>query len=150
MLHLLATHPDQWDLVRAHPDELVDRAVEEVLRYEAPVRGFTRMTIASFELDGVTLNPGERVWVLNASANRDERHFDEPNRFDVTRRRNTHLGFGTGPHVCAGAHLARLEMRSLLAAMARHVETITVDTDTVEQRFNNLLNGYERMTASFA
>ena len=66
----------------------------------------------------------------------------------MTRRRNNHLAFGSGPHVCAGAHLARLEMRSLLSAMVQHVERIEVDTP--EQKFNNLLNGYTRMTSRFS
>ena len=148
LLHLIGRQPDQWALVRADPDELIDRAVEEVLRYEAPVRGFSRMTVAPFELDGVNLEPGERIWVLNASANRDERQFEDPDRFDVTRRRNNHLAFGAGPHVCAGAHLARLEMRSLLAAMVRHVEHIEVGTPV--PAFNNMLHGYERMDARFS
>jgi cytochrome P450 len=114
----------------------------------ASVRGFSRMTVASFDLDGVPLQTGDRVWVLNASANRDERQFDEPDRFDVTRQRNNHLAFGSGPHVCAGAHLARLEMRSLLSALVKHVECIEVDTP--EQKFNKLLHGYAQMTSRFS
>ncbi|MDH3730037.1 MAG: cytochrome P450 [Acidimicrobiia bacterium] len=148
MLHLLGTHPDQWELVRQAPEQNVDRAVEEVLRYESPVRGFTRLATADHEVDGARIEAGQRIWTLLASANRDERHFEDPDAFRVARTRNNHLGFGAGPHLCAGVHLARLEMRSLLYAMVEHVETIHIGPARIA--LNNMLRGFESLPAHFA
>lgn len=143
MVDLLASHPDAWEKVR-DDESLVDSAVEEILRYEAPVRGFTRVAVRDTEVGGARVAAGERVWVLNASANRDERHYEDPDRFDVTRAAADHLAFGHGPHLCAGVHLARMEMRMLLAAMRRHLATITVDHRVLHE--NNILRGWSSLS----
>jgi cytochrome P450 len=91
------------------------------------------------ELDGVTLPEGARVAVLFGSANRDERHFDDPDRFDVTRNPVDHLSFGRGIHHCVGAGLARLEGQAMIAALAARVERFEVERAT--WRRNNALHG---------
>lgn len=147
MVNLLGSHPDQWVLVRDDA-ALAELAVEEVLRYEAPVRGFTRVAARATEIDGVPIAEGDRVWVLNAAANRDERHYADPDRFDVRRGSADHLAFGHGAHLCAGVHLARLEMRVLLDAMRRHVRAIEIGERWVSD--NNILRGWASLETSFA
>jgi cytochrome P450 len=104
----LLSHPDQLALVRADP-ELLRGAVEEALRWHSPVGTQTRQVRAATTLGGVELSPGDAVAAVLASANRDERRFPEPERFDV-RRRGAHAAFGLGAHHCAGAPLARHEV----------------------------------------
>lgn len=146
LLYQLGRHPEQWDLVRARPD-LVPRAVDEALRFEAPVRAFSRLAAADHDVDGTTIPAGSRVLVLFASANRDERRYPDPDRFDVTRDAKDHVGFGHGVHRCAGAFLAQLEMQSLLRAMTTRVRRIEVGEPEVA--LNNVLRGYRSFPAAF-
>lgn len=139
MINLLGTHAEQWDKVR-HDPSLVVSAVEEVLRFEAPVRGFTRVATCDTDIAGCEIREGARVWVLNGSANRDERKYQNPDVFDVARGASDHLAFGHGAHLCAGVHLARLEMRILLEAMRQRVATIEVTDRRVSE--NNILRGW--------
>jgi cytochrome P450 len=94
-VRLFAEHPGQWDLVRADP-RLISHAINEVLRLESPIQMFSRLLTDDYQLDGVTLPAGERVVVVFASANRDERKWDDPDRFDVRRRPSDHVAFGWG------------------------------------------------------
>ncbi|UNO44349.1 cytochrome P450 [Streptomyces sp. MST-110588] len=115
----LLRHPEEYRRLRAAP-ELTGSAVEEMLRHWPPVMNFRRTAARDVELGGVRIRRGEKVVVYHASANRDETVFHDPDRFDVTRAPNDHLSFGFGPHFCMGAHLARVQMRSVL----RHVLTL--------------------------
>lgn len=146
LLYLLGTHPDQYDLVRANP-ELIPSAVHEALRFESPVRAFTRLAVAPYEAGEVSIPAGERVLVLYGAANRDERHFPDPDRFDVTRDARDHLAFGQGAHRCAGAHLAQLELEALLRALIVHVRRIEVGEPEV--LMSNMLRGIQSLPASF-
>lgn len=146
LLFQLGRHPEQWAMIRANP-ELVPRAIDEALRLEAPVRAFSRHAVADYDAGGTTIPAGDRVLVLFASANRDERRFPDPDRFDVTRDARDHVGFGHGVHRCAGSHVAQLEMHALLRAMATHVTTI--DVGAPEIGLNNVLYGYRSFRASF-
>ncbi|MEU1670659.1 cytochrome P450 [Streptomyces roseifaciens] len=112
----LLDHPDQFALLRSRP-ELVPSAVEEMLRYWPPVVHFRRTAAHDTELGGRLIRRGEKVAVFHPSANRDERVFPDPDRFDVTRTPNDHVSFGYGPHFCPGAHLARAQMRAVLRAV---------------------------------
>ena len=122
-LHLLATHPDQWEALRADPS-LIPNAANEALRFEAPIRGFTRRAAADAEVDGTEIPRGTRVLVLYASANRDELVWENPDVFDIHRDASAQLAFGRGPHSCAGQGLARLETETLLAALVEKVARI--------------------------
>jgi len=122
-LYLFAQHPEQWDQVRGDPT-LVPSAVNEVLRYHSPIQRYTRVANLDVELDGVSIPAGSRVVALVGSGNRDERRFDDPDRFDVTRNPIDHLAFGRGLHHCAGAGLARLELSALLTRLAERVERV--------------------------
>ena len=139
-IRLFADNPSQWDLVRTRP-ELIPNAVEEVVRLATPIRAFTRYTAEDSEIASVAIPQGKRVLVMYASANRDERKFAEPDRFDVTRDVHDHLGFGTGVHMCMGMHLARLEMVSLLQSLARRVKRISLDGEPVVA-MNNVIRAY--------
>lgn len=124
-LWLLGSHPDQWRLLKERPD-LVDSAILEVLRLEAPIPSFTRLTTSAVAIGSCQVPAGSRVILWYASANRDERQWEHAERFDITRNPVQHLSFGLGPHVCVGLHLAKLEMRCLLQALLAKVTTISV------------------------
>jgi cholest-4-en-3-one 26-monooxygenase len=137
-------HPDQWELLRDNP-ELADRAVEEILRWSSPVNVFRRTATCDVELHGQTIREGESVALFYASANRDETVFDNPERFDITRDPNPHVTFGGGgPHFCLGANLARLEMRTLFAELARRCERIEPTGDVARLR-SYFINGIKSL-----
>ncbi|HEY8544565.1 MAG TPA: cytochrome P450 [Acidimicrobiales bacterium] len=125
----LADHPDQWAALRAAvtagDQAFVATAVEEVLRWTSPVAYFLRTTTRPVELAGVPLPEGAPTMLLYLSANRCEQEFGPTaGAFDVTRTPNHHLAFGSGPHFCLGAALARMELRVLLEALAPRVATL--------------------------
>ncbi|MFF7453390.1 cytochrome P450 [Kitasatospora sp. NPDC008115] len=115
-VHLFATHPEQWAVLRADPS-LLPHAVNEVLRLESPIQRFTRVVTEDHEIEGCTLPAGSRVMLLYGAANRDGRKYPDPDRFDVRRRPSDHLAFGRGEHACPGLGLARIEMQAVLAAL---------------------------------
>ncbi|MFE6886931.1 cytochrome P450 [Streptomyces sp. NPDC057694] len=135
---LFAAHPDQWDLLRADRS-LIPHAINESLRLETPVPQFSRVLTEDHEIDGVGLPAGSRVALLYGSANRDERHYPDPETFDITRRPSDHLAFGRGEHVCVGMHLARLEMGTLLDRLADRVSRFETLAST--PMINNGLRG---------
>ncbi|QKG84489.1 cytochrome P450 [Kroppenstedtia pulmonis] len=117
----LLESPDQLEKLKRAP-ELAPSAVEEILRYYSPVEvSSNRWASESFMLQGRKINKGDRVLAVVASANRDETRFENPDRFDITRRDNRHLTFGMGIHFCLGAPLARLEGRIALNALLHHL-----------------------------
>ena len=116
-VHALLEHPDELAKLIANP-ELVDSAVEEILRWTSVVIQFTRTVTQDTEIRGQKIRKGETIAMWYPSANRDEDVFDDPYRFDITRDPNDHFAFGGyGEHFCLGANLARWEMRSLLKAL---------------------------------
>lgn len=130
LLYNLATNPEQWELVRQRP-ELISSAVLENMRHSAPARWFARVAAKDYVVDELIIPQGTRVMLLYGCANRDERRFADPDRFDVTRDARDHLGWGTGPHMCAGLHLARLEMEVLLEALIEARVTLAAGEPTV-------------------
>jgi cytochrome P450 len=114
-------HPEQWDRLRAD-SSLLDAATEEVLRWTCPTHFMRRTAAADIEIGGARIRAGDKVVLWYVSGNRDEGEFADPDAFDVGRSPNRQLSFGRGgPHLCLGAHLARLEIRVVLAALARRV-----------------------------
>ncbi len=131
--------------------ELIDPAVEEILRYTSPVLNFVRTVTERHELCGTTLDPGDRVLLLYQSANRDERAFDDPDRFRIDRDPNPHLAFGFGPHYCMGANLARLEIKVVFEELFRRLPDIAaVDPHAPPDRANStLVLGMHHLPAAF-
>jgi len=139
---LFANNPEQWDLLRADP-RLMPSAISEVLRYDSPIQGFSRYVARDVDMGGVVLPAGSRAIVFYGAANRDERKYPDPDRFDIRRRPGDHLGFGAGPHACVGMNLARLEMQALFTALAKRVRRFTILEE--EARLNNVLRGYKML-----
>ena len=114
-------YPEQWERLRADP-ALLPAAAEEVLRWTCPTHFMRRTAAAGTELGGAAIRAGDKVVLWYVSGNRDEAEFADPDTFDVGRSPNRHLSFGRGgPHLCLGVHLARLEVRIVLAALVRRV-----------------------------
>jgi len=130
LLNNLALDPDQWAILRREPDR-IPGAVLESMRHSAPLRWFARFTAQDYALDDMVIPAGERVMILYACANRDERRYPDPDRFDVRRDARDHLGWGTGPHMCAGMHLARIEMEVLLEALIETGVAIEAGTPVI-------------------
>ncbi|MET4802361.1 cytochrome P450 [Bradyrhizobium sp. LB11.1] len=142
LILLFGQHPEQWDLVRKDA-ALIPGAINEALRLESPIRGFTRCVTADATIGGTLIPAGSRVLLLYASANRDERKWHEPERFDVRRRASDHLGFGNGTHMCAGLHLARLEMTALLEVLIEKVQHFEIGEPVLA--LNNVLRGLKSL-----
>ena len=126
LLYNLARHPDQYQLLRQDPS-LIPGAVFEGVRHSATVRWFARVAVEDYVAGDVSIPKGQRVMILYGSANRDPRKYEDPDRFDVRRNPRDQLGWGAGPHLCAGMNLARMEMETLLEALVRRVERIEAD-----------------------
>ncbi|OYN81198.1 cytochrome P450 [Mycolicibacterium sphagni] len=142
-LHLFAAHHDQWQLLRAEPHR-IPNAVNEVIRYESPLRAFSRQARADTDVAGVVVPAGARVLVLYASANRDEREWNQPEVFDITRDAGRQIGFGQGAHACAGQGLARLEAAALLRALVARVSRIDQLGPPV-WAMNNIIRRHKRL-----
>jgi cytochrome P450 len=124
---LLDRHPGERERLLADPGRVFPTAVEEIVRYASPVMHMRRNVTSDTELGGQPLVAGDRVVLWYRSANHDEAVFEEPERFDVTRDPNDHLGYGAGgPHFCLGAHLARLEIRVALEELYRRFPNLAV------------------------
>lgn len=119
----LAEDPVLFASLKSDPSR-VPAFVEEAIRWTSPVKHFVRHATADCTLRGVRIARGDRLYLSYPSANRDDAEFDEPFRFRLDRRRNRHLGFGHGGHVCLGQHLARLEMRALWEELLPHLDAV--------------------------
>ena len=142
----LASHADQWHLLRARP-ELLMNAVNEAVRLAAPIRSFCRHATRDVPFGEWMVEKDARVMVLYASANRDERAFPDPDRFDITRNPRLHLGFGSGIHMCVGMHLAQMEMAALLTAMLSRVERI--ECGDPQPALNNTIHSFVSLPTRF-
>ena len=125
-------HPEQWALLRSDPDRWAAPATEECLRYDPPVKSIERIANDAVELRGRTIGALQRVRWFIASGNRDPERFDDPDRFDITRDPNPHLGFGHGIHLCLGAPLARIEAQETFKALAARCGSLQLETDPLE------------------
>jgi len=125
-------HPEQWDLLRSAPDDLAPSALEEILRYDPPLKMvILRFTTEDVELSGTTIPAGDLVSYVIASANRDPRVFAEPDVFDITRAPNPHVAFGGGIHHCLGAALARVSGQETFKALARSFPRLHLEQEPV-------------------
>lgn len=145
LLWSLGTNPDVWQQIREDP-ELIPQAVVEAVRLASPVRSFTRSVAEHTRIGEVQLRPGDRVAVVFAAANTDERQFPDPEQFSLLRH-GGNVGWGHGLHTCVGMQLAKLEMQTLLRTMVPRVTTISVSSP--ERLRNNCLQGLESFRAAF-
>jgi len=146
----LMQNRDQLELLRARP-ELMDGAVEEILRFVSPILCFRRTATRDTEIRGQAIGAGERVLMLYQSANRDEEVFEDPDRFDVTRTPNPHLAFGIGPHFCLGANLARLELKVMVQELIRRFPDMQPAPGTAPRRSaSTLVAGIEHLPVVFS
>jgi cytochrome P450 len=141
----LAEHPDQRRLL-VQDRALLPNAVEECLRYESPTLGAGRYVARDIELHGTTIPAGSAVSVLIASANRDERTIDDPDRFDIRRGMGNHMTFGFGPHYCLGHALAKIETRLVLDEILTRFPDWEVDMAGAEFRHSGAeIRGWEAL-----
>lgn len=123
LLNCLATSPEQWQRLRDDPT-LIPGAVQESLRHSSVIRWFSRVAEVDYRVGDHVIPQSARVMLVYPSANRDERRFVDPDRFDVTRDARAQLAFGNGTHMCGGQHLARMEMEVMLEALVESCAAI--------------------------
>jgi len=144
---VLAEHPAQRERLLRNPS-LLPSAVEEIVRYTAPVMYFRRTATQDTELHGQTIRAGDKITMWYPSVNRDEAVFPNPDAFDVGRSPNDHLGFGIGEHFCLGASLARLELNIIFEELMRRLPDIELDGPVRFLR-SNLIDGIKEMHVRF-
>jgi 4-methoxybenzoate monooxygenase (O-demethylating) len=142
-IYCLARFPEELQRLRRDPS-LARNAFEEAVRFESPVQTFFRTTTRDVAISGTRVGEGEKVLMFLGAANRDPRRWDDPDRYDITRRTSGHVGFGSGIHMCVGQLVARLEGEVVLAALARKVKGLEI-TGPVKRRYNNTLRGLENL-----
>jgi len=143
----LIQHPRQCARLADEP-ALMATAVEEILRWTSPITHIARVGTHDTEIAGRQIREGDRIALWIPSANRDESVFYDPYRFDLSRNPNEHIAFGKGEHFCAGAHLARLELRLLLADLLARIEHFEL-AGKVERLKSNLIAGIKHMPVRF-
>jgi cytochrome P450 len=144
---VLAEHPDQRkELVDDHT--LIPGAIEELLRFEPPGPHVARYVATDdVRFHGETVPAGSALLIMLASANRDERRFDGPDRFSIRRKPGAHLTFGRGAHFCVGAPLARLEGRIALEEVLKRFPEWHVDLDSARRSRTSTVRGWDSMPA---
>jgi cytochrome P450 len=145
----LLRHPDQLALLQASPDLAVG-AVEETLRYDAPVQMTARVARGGMQVGPVAARDGALVLLLLAAAGRDPRAFADPDRFEIRRNATGHLAFAAGPHFCLGAPLARLEAAIALESVARRMKAPRLNAGSLDYKPNLNLRGPDRLVVEFA
>lgn len=124
----LLRHPDQWNLLRDQP-ELIETAVDEFLRFDTPAAIIGRTALADIELGELTIPANSRLLLVLTAANRDPAIFDDPDRLDISRSPNPHLGFGHDAHYCLGAALGKLETAIVIGTLARRVRELRLEIE---------------------
>jgi cytochrome P450 len=147
-LMLLTEHPDQRALLLSDLESRIEGAVEEIVRYASPVMFMRRTLTRDYTMNGQDYREGDKAMLFYYSANRDEAVFADPERFDIARSPNPHLGFGgAGPHYCLGAHLARRELTVMLRELLTRVPDITVGEPA--RLLSSFINGIKRLPCQF-
>jgi cytochrome P450 len=139
-LYAFAANPAQWQALRDNP-ALLRPAFDEILRFESPVQTFFRTTTKPVELGGVALRQDAKILLFLSAANRDPRRWEEPERFDISRRATGHVAFGAGIHMCVGQMLARLESEMMLGALAARFSHIAIAGEP-RRKLNNSLRQF--------
>jgi cytochrome P450 len=143
----LLEREEQFQILRNNPDQVAATAVEEFLRFDAPLHLFERTATADTEIGGVEIHKGQKIAALLGSANRDGKHFKEADLMDITRDPNPHIGFGAGIHFCLGGPLARLEMGIALPKLVKAFPNMQIASEPI-RRPTFVLRGYEKVAIS--
>ena len=143
----LMERANQLKLLQDNPDQLAATAIEEFLRFDAPLHLFERTATADTEIGGVAIKEGQKIAALLGSANRDESHFAYSDQMDITRDPNPHIGFGAGIHFCLGGPLARLEMGIALPRLIKAFPDMKIASEPI-RRPTFVLRGYEKVEIS--
>ncbi|MGH9137260.1 MAG: cytochrome P450 [Acidimicrobiales bacterium] len=133
----LLTNPDQLDVIRADRS-LIPRAIEEGLRWEAPLLMILRTATCDTEVCGVEIPAGASIMVNIGSANRDEARWPDPDTFDILREQHPHMAFAFGPHMCLGMHLSRMETRVALERLLDRFPKLRLDPDGEPPRITGM------------
>ncbi len=148
-MHLLMTHPEERAKLVNNP-ELIDSAVDEILRYTSVVRTMRRVVMRDTEMHGKQLRQGDSVVYLFRSANMDERVFEQPEQFRVDRQPNDHIAFGWGSHFCLGSNLARLEMKVVIASLLQRLPDLAPDPEqAIIDNANPVVNGLDALPVRY-
>ena len=148
-MQALIEHPDQRQKLIDDPSR-IPTAVEEMLRWVTPIKNMNRTALEDTELRGQKVREGDKLLLLYQSGNRDERVFDEPKKFDVSRNPNDHVAFGGyGTHFCLGAPLARLELQIMFEELLRRLPDLEIDGE-LPLRPSNFIVGIEEMPVVFS
>jgi len=148
-VYWLGKNPEQHALVERDPS-LIPRWVEETLRYDASTQMLARTVKRAFELHGQKLEPGEKLLLLMGSANRDERAFADPDRFDIQRNTTASIAFGQGAHFCVGASLARLEARVALEELRSRLPDLKVASSGLKRVHSINVRGFSCLPVEFS
>lgn len=130
-LYSLMKNPDQFEMLKNDPS-LINTAVEELLRYDGPSKSTLRIAKNDFEYEGVQIKKEDRVLLINAAANRDPEVFEDPDKLDITRHPNRHMGFGKGIHYCLGAPLARLEATIAINQIIKRFPNMELERENLD------------------
>ena len=148
-MYELTHRPDQRAIWTADIDGVSPTAVEEIVRWSTPVINFRRTAVADTVVGGQEIKAGQKVVMFYNSANRDERAFDDPFKFDVTRHPNEHTGFGAGgPHFCLGANLARREIRIMFEELFRRMPDLEISGEP-DYLMSSFIHGIKRMPCTW-
>ncbi len=126
-IYLMNAHPEQFDLLKSDVDKYLENAIEEVLRYTSTTTNFRRTATVDTAIGGTPVKKGDKIYLSYAAANRDPAVFQDPHHFDITRSNaRKHIAFGTGPHVCIGARIARIQLHALLKQIITRLPDISI------------------------
>jgi len=145
----LLNHPEALESVKQNP-HLMESALEELLRYDSPVQMISRTAIEPVEMDGKTIQKGDKVNLLLGAANRDPEKFPEPDRLNWNRQESSRLPFGSGIHYCLGAELARVQGQVALNTLIQRLPQLQLNPEKAERRKNIVLRGFKVLSVTFA
>jgi len=144
----LINHPEQLVELKQRPS-LIERAVEEFLRYESPTQMTARLASEDIEFNGTTIKKGEQVYILLGAANRDPKKFFHANVLDITRNPNPHIAFGYGIHFCLGSSLARLEAQIAIQTLLQRLSNLQIATPDLQWRKLTAFRSLEKLPITF-
>lgn len=131
-IYLINAHPEQFELLKSDVDLYLENAIEEVLRYTSTTTNFRRTATCDTTIGGTPVKKGDKIYLSYSAANRDPTVFEDPHRFDITRANaRKHIAFGTGPHVCIGARIARMQLHALLKEIITRLPDLRVSGEPV-------------------